>query len=77
LRARLFSYGFKIIEDLTNRWSTDLDAVNWCPSSSLDLIIQVLESWIDASISKAMEDGCWDAIHLSVWILEVVSHILG
>ena len=68
LLARFLSNGLKVVEDLSKRWDSYLDAVNLTLgiSSSSDHSIELDVSWVDAGISKSMEHGSWNSI--SIWV---------
>lgn len=57
LLARFFSDCLKVIENFSEGWNTDLDAVDWCLSSFLDNRIQICEARVYACITEAMEDS--------------------
>jgi hypothetical protein len=59
LLAGFLSDGLEVVEDLTDKWEANFDAVNWGTSCSSNLLIKLKISWVDASISESMEHSSW------------------
>lgn len=59
LLAGLLGDGLEVVEDLSDEWKANFDAVNWSFSCSSNLFIELKVSWVDASISESMEHSSW------------------
>lgn len=74
LLARFLGNGLEVIEDLSEGWDSDFNAVNLGVSSGSNHSINLNISWVNASISKSMEHGCWDST--SIWVSDELSSLL-
>ena len=74
LLARFLSDGLKVVEDLSEGWNTDLNAVDLGVGSSSNHSIDLNISWVNASISKSMEHSSWDSV--SIWVSDKLSGLL-
>jgi hypothetical protein len=59
LLAGLLGDSLEVVEDLSDEWKANFDAVNWSFSCSSNLFIELKVSWVDASISESMEHSSW------------------
>ena len=74
LLARFLGNGLEVIEDLSEGWNTDLNAVNLGVGSGSNHSVDLNISWVNASISKSMEHGSWDSA--SIWVCDELSSLL-
>jgi len=60
LFARFFCNILKIIEDLSEGWDTDLNAVDLGSGSLGNNSIELNVSWVDTGVTESVEESCWD-----------------
>ena len=61
---------FKVIKDLSQWWYTDFNAFDFSTCSLFKNLFKVNISWIDACISKSMENCSWNSVRYPFsWVL--------
>ena len=69
LGAALLSDMLEVIENLAKTRKTNLDTVGLATSALLDLVTNLNHSWVQAKVSKAMEDGSGHVVALDLLLL--------
>jgi len=64
LLAGLLSNVLEVVDNLTNRWEADLDAMDWGIKTFTNEFIDLSDSWVEAHISESVEHGSWDTLSL-------------
>lgn len=53
--ARAFGNMLKVVNDLTNTWEANLDAVDFTTIGFLDFVANLNDRWVEAEVTKTME----------------------
>jgi hypothetical protein len=68
--ARLLSNFLEIIDDRSNHWHSNLDALNLGTSSMSEHEVELDVTWLHAEVAESVEHGSWYAIRV-LWGLNV------